>query len=225
MIGSNHVHAGARSASVDGYVDCRFRVTNNLQGELMSSKITRASRFTPMALASLLACGAVTTQAADVKVQGADAAFMKQAAENGHAEVESSKLALSKSTNAGVKIFARQMVDDHTKAGDELNTLAQNKGVTVSAEPSVAQRAKIKMMQTLDGASFDRRYASTFGVTAHEDTIKLFRKEAQNGKDADLKAWATKTLPTLEHHLSMSKELKSKAGAEKSSNAASNRPQ
>jgi putative membrane protein len=176
-------------------------------------------------LASLLALGTTAVAAADTEIAGADISFLKQAAENGHAEVESSKLALGKTANADVKAFAQQMVDDHTKAGDELAALAQRKGVKVSADPSIAQRAKIKLMQAMDGASFDRRYAGTFGVTAHEDTVKLFRKEAQSGKDVEVKAWAAKTLPTLEHHLAMSRELKSKADAEKSASSGSNRPQ
>jgi putative membrane protein len=191
----------------------------------MKSHTAPTLRLTCLAFASLLALATATAQAADAIVPGADAAFMKQAAENGHAEVESSKLALGKTTDAGVKAFAQQMVDDHTKAGNELNALAQSKGVTIPAEPSMAQRAKIKLMQAQDGASFDRRYASTFGVSAHEDTVKLFRKEAQGGKDAEVKAWAAKTLPTLEHHLSMSKDLKSKTAAEKNAGAGSNRPQ
>jgi putative membrane protein len=80
-------------------------------------------------------------------------------------------------------------------------------------------------MQTLDGASFDRSYASSMGVSAHEETIALFRKEAQQGKDPDVKAFATKTLPTLEHHLKMSKDLKAKTAAEKTANSGNNRPQ
>jgi putative membrane protein len=195
------------------------------QESFMPNLNSRRTRFAHIALASFLALGTAAAGAADTKVPGADAAFMKQAAENGHAEVESSKLALGKTANADVKAFAQQMVDDHTKAGDELTALAQSKGVKVSADPSIAQRAKIKLMQAMDGASFDRRYAGTFGVTAHEDTVKLFRKEAQSGKDADVKAWAAKTLPTLEHHLAMSKALKSKADGEKSASSGSNRPQ
>jgi putative membrane protein len=191
----------------------------------MPNLTSRRARLTHMALVSLFLLGTAAAGAADNQVSGADAAFMKQAAENGLAEVESSKVALGKTANADVKAFAQQMVDDHTKAGDELAALAQRKGVKVSADPSIAQRAKIKLMQAMDGASFDRRYASAFGVAAHEDTVKLFRKEAQNGKDAEVKAWAAKTLPTLEHHLAMSKALKSTADAERSASSGSNRPQ
>jgi putative membrane protein len=172
-----------------------------------------------VALSALVATAAATAFAADMKEPSADASFMKNAAEAGNAEVESSKLAVEKSTSADVKTFAQQMIDDHTKAGDELKALAQQKGVKVSDKPSIAQTAKIDLLKPTSGTTFDRHYASTFGVTAHQDTVALFRKEAQNGKDADVKAWAAKTLPTLEHHLSMAQDLKSKTAAEKSASA------
>jgi putative membrane protein len=152
------------------------------------------------------------------KLARADVAFLKQAAQNGHAEVESSKLALTKASNTQVKGFAQQMVDDHTKAGQELAALASSKGVAVPSEPSVAQKAKIKMLSGAEGASFDKRYADSMGVAAHQDTIKLFQKASTGAADPDVKAYAAKTLPTLQHHLQMAKELKTvtaKDGAKK----------
>lgn len=153
------------------------------------------------------------SEVAGVKVQAnklarADAAFLKQAAQNGHAEIEGSKLALTKGTHAQVKAFAQQMIDDHTKASKELSALAADKGVEVPTEPSIAQRAKLKLLEQRDGDSFDRHYAESIGVAAHEDTVKLFKKAAQEAKDADVKAFATKTLPTLEQHLQHARDLK-----------------
>lgn len=153
------------------------------------------------------------SEVAGVKVQAhklarGDTAFLKQAAQNGHAEIEGSKLALSKGTHAQVKAFAQQMVDDHTKASQELAALAAGKGVELPSEPSLAQKAKLKLLAQRDGESFDRHYAESIGVAAHEDTVKLFKKAAEQAKDADLKAFATKTLPTLEQHLQHAKDLK-----------------
>lgn len=165
-----------------------------------------------LALSALLAlfAGAAAAQGADKggKLTRADVAFLKQAAQNGHAEVESSKLALAKASNTQVKGFAQQMVDDHTKTGQELATLAASKGVDVPKEPSVAQKAKMKMLSAADGANFDKRYADTMGVAAHQDTIRLFQKASTGATDPDVKAFATKTLPALQHHLQMAKEMK-----------------
>ena len=146
------------------------------------------------------------------KLARADAAFLKQAAENGHAEVESSKLAETKASDAKVKAFAKQMIDDHTKAGQELAALAASKGVEVSDGPSLAQKAKIKLLGASEGAKFDAKYAEQFGVKAHEDTIKLFEKAANESKDGEVKAWASKTLPALKQHLDHAKELKASVG-------------
>ena len=143
-----------------------------------------------------------------------DKSFLKDAAEGGNTEVEASQVALSQSTSADVKTFAQQMVDDHGKAGSELKALADQKGVKVSDTPSTLQKAEIKMLSGRKGSSFDQHYAESIGVKAHEDTVKLFQKEVDKGTDADVKAWAQKTLPALQHHLEMARELKTKTDAE-----------
>jgi putative membrane protein len=136
-----------------------------------------------------------------------DRDFLEKAAHAGHTEVEGSKLALTKATTPQVKQFAQQMVDDHTKAGDELKQLAESKGVKVPAEPAMAQKAKLKVLSARSGDGFDRDYAEEVGVKAHADTVKLFQKAAQGAQDADVKAFARKTLPTLQHHLQMAQAL------------------
>lgn len=137
----------------------------------------------------------------------ADRGFLEQAAQNGHAEVESSKLALTKAQNPEVKSFAQKMVEDHTKTGNELAALATSKGVEVPKEPSLMQKAKMKLLSTADGENFDRRYAKSMGVEAHEETLELFRKAASEAKDADVKAFASKTVPALEEHMKMARQL------------------
>ncbi|MEW6704488.1 MAG: DUF4142 domain-containing protein [Pseudomonadota bacterium] len=157
------------------------------------------------ALAALLFAGGAAW--AKDNAAHADAAFMKKAAESGLAEVQASQLAATKATHTQVKSFAQQMVDDHTKANDELKALAGAKGVELPAEPSMAQKAKLKLLQGAEGADFDKRYARDFGVKAHEDTVSLFQKESRRSKDAEVKAWADKTLPKLQHHLEMAKDM------------------
>jgi len=141
-----------------------------------------------------------------------DAAFMKDAAHAGHMEVEGSQLALNKASSPQVKTFAQQMIDDHNKAAAELATLAASKGVKLADGPSITQKAKLKMLGTHDGAKFDADYAKTVGVSAHEDAVKLFTKASNEAEDADVKAFATKTLPTLQHHLEMARQLAAATG-------------
>jgi len=136
-----------------------------------------------------------------------DASFMKDAAQAGAAEMEASRLAQTKAKNADVKAFADKMVTDHARVADELKALAANKKVKLPDGPSVAQKAEIKLIDAGDNDKFDERYAQHFGVKAHESTIKLFEEAAANAKDADVKAWAAKTLPGLKEHLSMAQAL------------------
>jgi len=151
---------------------------------------------------------------APAKLSHQDRSFLKDAAEGGNAEVSGSQVALAQSSSADVKTFAQMMVDDHGKAGAELKGLAGQKGVKVSDTPSITKKTEIKLLSERKGSSFDQHYADSIGVKAHEDTIKLFQKEVDKGSDADVKAWAAKTLPTLQHHLEAAQALKAKADAE-----------
>lgn len=163
------------------------------------------------ALGCTLALSAGLAFAADGMVRS-DRNFMEQAAQNGHAEVETAKLAQSKSSNEKVKSFAMKMEQDHTKTGEELAALASSKGVKLPTEPSVVQKSKAKAMGALEGDRFDRQYADTMGVKAHEDTVKMFQKAASGAKDPDVKAFAAKTLPALQEHLKMSRDLRASLG-------------
>jgi putative membrane protein len=169
--------------------------------------------------------GASAAAAGSAKLARADTRFMDSAARAGLAEVEGSKLAQNKGVNTQVKGFAQQMIDDHEKAHKELQSLAESKGVKLPDAPSLAQRAKIKLLSARDGAGFDRQYASSIGVSAHEDAVKLFQKAARDAKDADVKAFAAKTLPTLEHHLQMARELKATVDKEGNAKAPTDRKQ
>lgn len=133
----------------------------------------------------------------------ADRDFLEKAAHANFAEIEASKLAQSKATSAEVKQFAQQMIDDHTKASQELRQLAESKGVKLPDGPAMAQKAKSKMLAARDGEAFDREYAQEIGVKAHRDTVQLFQKAAQNAQDSEVKAFAQKMLPRLQHHLQM----------------------
>ena len=148
-----------------------------------------------------------TATTAKSSMPSADASFLKDVAQANHAEIEAAKLAQSKAKSADVKSFATQMADDHAKAQEELQKLADAKGVKLPDGPSMMQKAKIKLISAGDDAKFDERYTESFGVKAHDETVKMFEKEAAKAKDADVKAFAEKMLPTLKHHQSMASTL------------------
>ncbi|WP_233233289.1 DUF4142 domain-containing protein [Bordetella sp. LUAb4] len=139
----------------------------------------------------------------------ADKSFLEDAAQGGNTEIAGSKLALEKSKNADVKAFATQMIKDHTAVGEELAALARSKGYTPPTEPSLMQKGELKALDVTDD-SFDSMYARRIGVAAHESTVELFEKAAKDAKDPEIKAFAQKTLPSLQSHLEMAKALQAK---------------
>jgi len=132
--------------------------------------------------------------------------FVEDASAKGVAEVEAGKLAQEKGTAADVKSFADMMVKDHTAANDKLKTLATSKNLKVSDTAQLMDKAKAMILELRSAKSFDQAYANN-QVKAHEATIKLFEDEANDGKDAELKAFAAETLPKLKAHLSQAQAL------------------
>lgn len=136
-----------------------------------------------------------------------DKDFMEDIAHANLAEVATGKMALEKSQNEQVKQFAQKMIDDHTKAEDELKQLADAKGVKLPTEPDMVHKTKAATLKPLSGNTFDKQYVKHAGVGDHENTHKLLQKVQSKAKDPDLKAYADKTIKAVEEHLSMAQQL------------------
>jgi len=117
------------------------------------------------------------------------------------AEVEMGKLAQSKSQNPEVKTFAQQMIDDHTKGLQEVQAVAQAKGVTLPTELDAKHKATAAKLEKLSGDAFDREYMKVGGVASHKEALALLKKNQKSAKDADVKGLAAKMQPTVEQHL------------------------
>jgi putative membrane protein len=135
----------------------------------------------------------------------ADNTFAVKAAEGGMAEVELGKLAQQRASNDGVKQFGKHMVDDHTKANVELKTIAANKGITLPATLNSNDQATMDRLSKLNGAEFDKAYMDDM-VKDHRADVAEFQRESQRGEDSEFKAFAAKTLPTLQDHLRMAED-------------------
>ncbi|HEY0180777.1 MAG TPA: DUF4142 domain-containing protein [Dokdonella sp.] len=157
-----------------------------------------------VALASALGAAACT--------QHDDNDFATKAAQAGYAEVAAGQLASSQGQSPQVKSFAQHMVSDHTKANQDLGSVAAKISLQLPNGPSDAQKRDADDLAQKQGADFDKAYAKMM-VDDHEDAVSLFRKEAESGTNADLKAFAQRTLPTLEQHLQMAKDLANGAQA------------
>jgi len=140
-----------------------------------------------------------------------DQTFVTKAAAGGLAEVDLGKLAQEKGASQQVKSFGKRMVDDHSRANDELKALAKSKNITLPADLDTHDRAEHDRLAKLSGAAFDRAYMRAM-LTDHREDVNEFRHESTTGKDTDIKAFASKTLPTLEDHLKMAQDTNRAVG-------------
>jgi len=153
-------------------------------------------------------------------VSAADRQFMDKAAQGGMAEVELGQLAEQNGQSADVKSFGKRMVDDHTKANDQLKQLASQKDVTLPTNLDAKDQATKDRLSKLQGAAFDKAYMHDM-VTDHRKDVAEFKHESMAAKDPAVKNFASTTLPTLESHLqeaekivpAMSGSAMSKSGA------------
>jgi putative membrane protein len=144
-----------------------------------------------------------------------DRAFVTRAAQDGMAEVAMGELAAKQASNDAVKQFGQRMVDDHTKANNELKELASKRGIALPSEVSAKQKASQDRLAKLSGDDFDREYMRAM-VKDHDSAVALFEKESRSGGDPELKAWAGKTLPVLREHQKQAHDLSAKVGAKTS---------
>ena len=155
--------------------------------------------------------GAVVIGLAAAPVFAADEAWVMKIAKGGIAEVELGKLAAEKASSDAVKQFGQRMVDDHSKANDELKALAQNKKITLPTEIGPEEKALRDRLVKLSGPAFDQAYMKAM-LNDHLKDVGEFRTESRSGKDPDVKAWAARTLPTLEEHLKMARDANGTVG-------------
>jgi putative membrane protein len=118
------------------------------------------------------------------------------------------RLAQQKATSDAVKQFGQRMATDHAKAGQELAQLAAGKGVELLKQPSRKTQMEKDRLSKATGAAFDREYVKMM-VKDHENDVAAFRRQSQQAPDPRLKAWAARTLPTLEDHLKSIKQIES----------------
>lgn len=133
--------------------------------------------------------------------------FVQEAAASDMFEIESSKLAVERGDEA-TKAFAQQMITEHEKTSSELKKMVGD--LKLSNPPanamSSAQQGMLDELKELQGADFNEEYHDQ-QVTAHENAVDLFKRYGEEGETPELKAWAAKTLPALQHHLEMAQTL------------------
>ncbi|MER7279657.1 DUF4142 domain-containing protein [Dactylosporangium sp. NPDC000244] len=144
----------------------------------------------------------VPAEAAARDLSSMDRAFVDAAGHGGAYEVAAGRLANDRAVDSAVGAFGRHMVTDHTKAGDKLAALAKDLGLSAPDRPDSVQRAILAIWSSLSSAAFDCSYAPAM-YADHVADVGLFEREAADGQNSKLRAFARDTLPTLRTHLAM----------------------
>lgn len=192
LIASIFVFAACRGTDKNGSTD-----ENNTTG---AKDKTDSTRGTPEAN---------STPADQTKGSGNEATdFVTKAASGGLLEVKLGELAEKNAQNQRVKNFGKMMVTDHSKANDELKSLASSNKVAVPSALLPDHQKHYDMLKDKKGADFDKAYMDMM-VDDHKEDISEFKKEANSGNDP-FKGFASKTLPVLEKHLDSAQAIHSK---------------
>jgi putative membrane protein len=140
--------------------------------------------------------------------EGVDAAFVKDAAADGQAEVALGRLAAAKAQRADIKEFANRMIRDHGRGYGELQALAAANRLGLPTEMSPEHQSTHERLSNLSGSAFETAYLEAMR-DAHQEAIAFFTTEARSGGTPEIRAWAGKTLPTLRAHLEHVGQLQS----------------
>ncbi len=153
--------------------------------------------------------GASSSMEASSKLSASDQRFIEEAAEGGLAEVELGKLAVQKASSDDVKQFGQRMIDDHSKANNNLKQVASALGVKLPQHLSAKDEATKEQLSKLSGDQFDKAYVRDM-VKDHKADVAAFRTESSTGRDASIKSFATQMLPTLRDHLKNAENIEPK---------------
>jgi putative membrane protein len=147
---------------------------------------------------------------------GSDQEFVNFAGQTDMTEAHLGQMAADQASAQGVKDYAQMLTTDHTNDYQQLTMAATKAGLTVPKGLDAQHDKMIAPFEKLKGAAFDRHFEQEM-ITGHTKAIAEYQKEANNGQNADIKAYANQTLPTLQKHLEQARDLQKSKGGAKSS--------
>jgi putative membrane protein len=156
-------------------------------------------------------CTSMGTVSDDSPLNASEQKFMMMVAQNSNAEVVAGKLATRKATNPQVKQFAQRMVDEHTKMNQEMEALAETKGLALPTAPDEQHSQEITIFEQMSGAEFDRAYMSA-QVADHAKAVAMFQDQAKTAADPDLRSFAAKHAPMMRDHLNTTSQISQSLG-------------
>lgn len=140
-----------------------------------------------------------------------DQMFVKKAARSNLAEEKLGQLAEQNGQSQKVKDFGNKMTSDHSNSNEQLQSAASQDNINLPTQPNKMQKMTYEKLSKLSGSQFDRAYARDM-VKDHERDVASFKKEIKDGKDANIRNYASSTLPTLEEHLKLARQMYDSVG-------------
>lgn len=134
------------------------------------------------------------------------AAFLGQAAQDSLAEIELCEMALQKTENDDVKMFAQRMIDEHGQMGSRIEQLAAGMGIDLPKQEQDEDKSVMQQMEKLSGAEFDRKFME-HNVEDHEKDVKVFQHYADTAGDEDIRKLARDGAARLREHLKMAQDI------------------
>ncbi len=195
--------------AIFGVVSLCLAGCTNPRESSSNTGVEKSSLPSPIANSTAVPAGSNTSNANYSNALTQEESFWTVAADGGMAEVEMGKIASQKAQNPEVKKFAQMMVAEHSRANNELKSIAAKQKVTLPAEIGPRHKSTIDELNRLAGADFDREYVQAM-VDAHEADVQLFEDQAEDEADQQAKGFAAKTLPVLRKHLEAIKAIQSK---------------
>jgi len=159
--------------------------------------------------AGALGAGCASTPGAGRVAGDPDEYFMLWASQMNLAEIAAGEMASERAVNDAVRDYAEQMVQAHRRANEELQRLAEKNGVKLASRPDEAGERLTQHLGQLDGEAFDREYIGAM-VANHASALEMFEERAGTASDPELREWARRKVPVLEHHLEEARSLQRK---------------
>ncbi len=150
---------------------------------------------------------AVGQTGSNAKLSAGDEKAVKDMAQANINEIAAAKIALNKAQSSDVKAFAQKMVDDHGAALTKVQTVAQQKGVTLPTEPDAMHKAMAANLEKQSGDAFDKMYMENAGTKDHQMVLSKLQSDAKMIKDPDVKALADAHTPVVEQHLKSAQQM------------------
>jgi putative membrane protein len=163
-------------------------------------------QFSVYLAVAIMGLGVNTSARAEDAALPLDDNFLIKAGSCDNAEIQLSKLADKRAGSADVKQFAAQLIRDHEKNYDKLAEVIKNRKVAIVSGFEKSTKDDISRLEKLNGAAFDREFLNQM-IAAHTKAIGIFENQVKNGQVADIKAYASETLPKLRDHLKRAEEL------------------